>query len=517
MQTGAGTRGAEPLRRFARAVVRAAPLGGFLLLAVVYYVFVVSAGTWTSWHTWTRFYDAQAEGFRRGHLYLPEVPSAALQALANPYDPAKMQVWRWDHVYYQGHFYVYWGLVPALFLAAFKSIFHVRSLVGDEDLVFLFFVGRLIAGTLLIRALAARISPRPRGWAVWLALAVFAIGHPTPYLLARCGVYEGAIVGGACFMLFGLYLSLRGMVADSPRRADPWLAVASVAFGLAGGTRVSLLPTVVALVCFNAVVRWRIDGGDRKRLLPVALASGAPAAALIVGHLVLNRLRFGAWSEFGAHYQLGWPMKVGLRFTIPDLFAYFFCPPTRSCAFPFLFGNWDTTRALSPAWLSWPTDHQTKEPIVGLFAVAAFTWLAMAAAVWAAWAGARRRARVAAQAPRPRPASGWPERWIWGALLIYVVGSAAPLLVLSATTMRYQADFASGILLIATLSGWRLLVTPTSRAGRASVATLYVGLALATVVAGGLFGFTGYFEHFRRNNPALMRRLEKSLSVCPRR
>jgi hypothetical protein len=512
MQTGADPRGVEPLRRLARSAVRAAPIWLFLALVVAFYVFILSAGTWTHWRTWTVFYDAQAEGFRRGHLYLPEVPSAALQALPNPYDPAKMQVWRWDHVYYRGHFYVYWGLVPPLLLAIFKSIFHVKELIGDELVVFAFFVGRLLAGTLLIRALAARAVPRPAGWAAWLALAVFALGHPTPYLLARGGVYEGAIIGGVCFMVAGLYLGLRGISARRPAAADGWLAAASTAFGLAAGCRISLYPAVVALVCFTTWARWRIEGGDRRRLLYVGLAACGPAAALTLAHLFVNHLRFGAWTEFGARYQLGLQLLFGWRFLLPDVFAYFFCPPTHSCVFPFLFGNWNTARALAPAWLTLPVDYQTKEPTIGLLVVAAFAWLALAGLVLAATRRWKRRAGGVAAA---RPAAEvWEGRWISGALVLYTVGSAAPLLVMSGTTMRYEADFASGLLLLAALFGWRLLAAPASRAGRASAGTLYVVLAVGTIVAGGLLGFTGYFEHFKRHNPMLIHELEQALSVC---
>jgi hypothetical protein len=514
-ETGAGRLGAEALGRFARAAGKAAPLCCFLLLVVAAYVFILSAGTWTHWRTWTVFYDAQAEGFRQGHLYLPEVPSAALRALPNPYDPAKMQLWRWDHVYYRGHFYVYWGLFPAVLLAAFKAIFRLRVVIGDDVMVFIFFVGRLFAGTLFIRALAARVDSRPRGWAVWLALAVFALGHPTPYLLARGGVYEGAIIGGVCFMVSGLYLAFRGITGASPGRAGGWLVAASLCFGLAGGTRISLLPTVVVLVCFTAFVRWRIEGGDRGRLLGIALPACAPAALLTLLHLLLNRLRFGAWTEFGARYQLGLPLIFGWRFLLPDLFAYFFCPPTHSCVFPFLFGNWNTARALAPAWLSWPADLQTKEPTIGLFAVGAFAWLSLGGLVLAATR--RWRRRDAGPVAPPPSATAWEGRWIWGALVLYVLGSAAPLLILSGTTMRYEADFASGVLLLATLFGWRLLSAPAARAGRAAAATVYVVLALGTVGASGLLGFTGYFEHFKRHNPALIHKLEAALSVCPRR
>ena len=91
-----------------------APLIGLWLAVAAYYVFVISAGHFTRWHVWSAFYDAQAEGILHGHLYLPEAPSRELMALANPYDLANMPFWRWDHSYYQGHLYLYWGLVPAI-------------------------------------------------------------------------------------------------------------------------------------------------------------------------------------------------------------------------------------------------------------------------------------------------------------------------------------------------------------------------------------------------------------------
>ena len=40
-----------------------------------------------SWVSWSAFHDAQAEGFRTGHLYLREKPSPALVALSDPMNP----------------------------------------------------------------------------------------------------------------------------------------------------------------------------------------------------------------------------------------------------------------------------------------------------------------------------------------------------------------------------------------------------------------------------------------------
>ncbi len=492
---------------------RAVPLACGLAIIVAYYGFVVGAGHATSWFSWSALYDAQAEGLRNGHLYLPEVPSKALQALPDPYNPANMRLWRWDHTYYKGHFYLYWGLVPGLLLAAFKTLFRIPHAVGDDVLTFWFFVGRLFAGTLLIRALArpqAAATTAPPRWAVGLAIAVFALAHPTPYTLNRGAVYEVAIAAGICFMVSALYLGWRGLLATEVRSADRWLAGASLCLGLAAGSRASLLPTMVLLVLWTTFARWRRDGATGARLRTLLPAAAAPAVVMTVGHFVLNHLRYDSWSSFGARYQLGNPLGAGLRFVIPNLYAYLFLPPSHGCGFPFLFTRWNTTRALTPSWLRFPTDYRADEPTIGLVTGALFVALLAAGVVMAV---VRRRAIAAADASRdvePR----WAWRWLWGALALYLLGGAAPPLLVSGATMRYELDFASAATLMAILSGWWLLALPTSRAGRLAARAGYVALALLTLVTGLLLGFGGYFDHFGRHNPALKHRLEQSLNVC---
>ena len=62
--------------------------------------------------------------------------------------------------------------------------------------------------------------------------------------------------------------------------------------------------------------------------------------------------------------------------------------------------------------------------------------------------------------------------WLWAALILYVAGSA-PFLILNVTTMRYEHDFASGVLLLAIFGGWRLLAAPSTARGRRAIAWLY--------------------------------------------
>jgi hypothetical protein len=495
----------------AAAIRRSLPLWLGLAALAGYYAFVVGAGhPPTRWFSWSRLYDAQAEGFRAGHLYLPEQPSAALRALPDPYDPANMRFWRWDHTYFNGHFYLYWGLVPAALLATIKSLFRLRQRIGDEVLTFWMLVGRLVLGSLWLRALAASSRTPPPRWAVGLAIAVFALAHPTPYTLARGAVYEAAITSGVFFMVTGLYLAWRGIAADRAV-AGRWLAAASVSLGLAVGSRPNLLPAAVLVTAWNAFARWRLDGGDARRLARVALAACGPAAAIVLVHLVVNHLRYGDWREFGARFQLGkGPLTVGAQFVPVNLLLYLAVPFERACLFPFLSAPWNGPRGMLPDWVSWPADHRTDEPVVGLLVGAPFTILAVGAGVLASirFLRARRGRRP------PEPAMDWRWRWVWGALGLSLLGSAGPLLMMCATTMRYELDFASFLMLLAILSGWRALSLPRTRTGRLAVGAVYVLLATVTVVIGVLFGFTGYFTHFLRHNPPLLNALARALSVC---
>ncbi|HMF44240.1 MAG TPA: hypothetical protein VKQ32_26390 [Polyangia bacterium] len=506
-----------------RTLRNLAPLCGLWIAVGVYYVFVVSAGHMTRWPAWTGYYETQAQALVSGHIHLLEPPSRALMQLADPWDIGNMPFWRWDHTYFQGHLYIYWGLVPAMIGAAIKVLFHGVT-VGDGALTFGFFMARLIAGTLLIRQVARHTVPRPPRWAVALSMLVFALAHPTPYTLARGGVYEAAIMGAVAFLLIGLCFGYRSLHTRSGPAATACAAAAGIAFGLAGGSRLTQMPTAIALALLTALWYWRRPRGPAEGTpgwIGPSIAVVAPAVAAGFALLVINKVRFGAWTEFGLRYTMTYPKPfLGLRFAVPDLYTHAFAPPRLGCAFPYLTAPWDATRVSAPAWLpiTWPADHYTSEPTLGLLVVAPFMWLALAAPIvaLARWRLTRATATTPATPPSPSASAwGWmtPGRWLWVALAGCLAG-VSPLLLLNVTTMRYQNDYSTTLLLVAIFGGWRLLAAPASARGRRATAWLFGTLAVATIVAGVLLGFTGYFKHFDRHNPLLMHALQAHLGLC---
>ena len=101
-----------------------------------------------------------------------------------------------------------------------------------------------------------------------------------------------------------------------------------------------------------------------------------------------------------------------------------------------------------------------------------------------------------------------------GALAIGSTVAALPALLIFSNSMRYEWDFVSALFLAATLASWWVLRAPRSRAGRIAVSVLVAVLAAASIVAGLLLGFVGYFDNFMRHNPALMMHLKQMFDLC---
>ncbi|HET6149544.1 MAG TPA: hypothetical protein VFH68_18550 [Polyangia bacterium] len=492
---------------------RLVSLFGFLVFVAavtVYYVFVISAGHLTTWPSWTNHYDAQAEGFRAGHLYTTVEASPGLKALTDPLDPKNMPLWRWDYSYYRGRIYIYWGLLPPAILAAVKALFHVQRGVGDDPMVFAFLLVQAIAGALLVRAMARRLLPPPPAWSVGAAMLLIAFAHPTPYLLARGGVYEAAIAGGSAFMVLAFLCIFQSVFATRPPAGLRWLMLGSLCAGFAGASRVSLLPAAATTMTVAALARWRVAGGGWPRLLRLAPLAAAPLMLVTLGHMWLNKLRFDAWTEFGQSYQMGFRwLPFGARFLPANIFVYLFRPASHGCKFPYLTAEWGYPPDLFPGWLSLADEYRVNEPTAGLFLLVPVLWFLLALPLAAAL-GPFDRMTPGAIASDSR----W--RWFLAVLLVAAGGSLAVPLLAGAGTMRYQGDFAPALLLLAVVGAWAWLETTRARrrSARHLAAALLALLAAVSLIVGLLFGFSGYFNHFQRHNPALMQSLHERFDAC---
>src|SRR5690242_17268229 len=163
-----------------RATIVLAVLLPIALVAVVDW-WIVSAGRWRDWPQYTALTDMQADAFRNGRASLLTDPPAELVALPNPYDAKANRAFReqgaHDLALYRGHYYLYWGPVPALLLAAVKRVAPSLAMVGDQYLAYAFALLELLASSALLQLVWRQYLRDAPRW--MLSLAILAAGLTT--------------------------------------------------------------------------------------------------------------------------------------------------------------------------------------------------------------------------------------------------------------------------------------------------------------------------------------------------
>ena len=154
-------------------------------------------------------YGALAHSLLNDRLDLQRDPPAAMAEMQNPYDTAARQSAApdalWDVAYYQGRYYVYFGIVPCLlFQLPFELLTGVPDLPPSLAMIVMAWL-LILAVFGLVRQAAQRWFPSASAAACLLAAAGIAGGSQVYYLLLRPSVYEYAILCGAAFVLLALW------------------------------------------------------------------------------------------------------------------------------------------------------------------------------------------------------------------------------------------------------------------------------------------------------------------------
>src|SRR5678815_2189014 len=76
-------------------------------VTLIVYV-LIATDTFSNSPIHTFSFDSLATAFLKGHAYVDEVPSQALQEAQNPWDKSNTELWHWDYLYFEGRYYLYW-------------------------------------------------------------------------------------------------------------------------------------------------------------------------------------------------------------------------------------------------------------------------------------------------------------------------------------------------------------------------------------------------------------------------
>lgn len=250
-------------------------------------------------------YELTADAILDGHLYIDyDDIDPKLLEMENPYDYeerlAREINYHYDHAFYNGHYYMYFGVVPVFLLfIPFKLIFH-RPLVTFHATQFFVMMG-IIAFFLLFYMLAKKFYKKiPLGTYILVTSAVCLI--TMGYCVQAPALYCTAISGGVCLALWSIMLYCFGVFFAKKE----WVGVLScVLAALAGALAFGCRPTA-ALASFLAIplAIYYAKHYEGKHLILNYVLIALPY--VIVGGLLMayNYARFENPFEFGQAYQL---------------------------------------------------------------------------------------------------------------------------------------------------------------------------------------------------------------------
>ena len=285
------------------------------------------------------------EALENGQTYLLEEPSEKLLSLENPYDTVERssikrgEDYIWDTALYNNHYYVYFGILPALIL--FLPFYIITgTFLKTSVVVLLFSVLSAIMLALIIEYIFKKhFSKLPFKMLVFSEISIL-FGSFLIWINVALRFYEMVNVAGLYFSLQGIYLFLT--IKKGGELSFKKLGLGALCLALAVACRPT---TLIASIIIIPII-WNLfkqKKANKKEVLKLILVVMIPY--IVVGLLLMyyNYIRFGSIFEFGARYQLTMNDMRNLKnrlITIPAGFIYnLFNLPSFIGEFPFMQVN----------------------------------------------------------------------------------------------------------------------------------------------------------------------------------
>lgn len=248
-------------------------------------------------------YELMAESILDGHIDLHYDEEDTLSELDNPYDPAQREgyYYHWDHAYYNGHYYMYFGVAPV-----FLAFLPYRLLTGEALPTYQatgLFAAVFVAGIFALFHLLSKRFFKKLPFSVYLSLSVAVSVMSVWYAAAEPALYCTAITSAIALQVWSLYFFIRAVYVE--RRENRQILLAAVG-ALLGALVFACRPTIALA---NLLVIPMLVTFLRQRRFSWGLLGKLSLAALpylLVGAALMlyNYARFENPFEFGQAYQL---------------------------------------------------------------------------------------------------------------------------------------------------------------------------------------------------------------------
>ncbi len=280
-------------------------------------------------------------------FYLLKEPSEQFLKLENPYDnfmrdtTVKRDVdYKWDTAFYNGHQYIYFGILPLLitFLPFYllTSRYLKISIVVFIFSIFIF----ILLKEILVKILQKYFDNIPFKNIVFF-LIILCSGSLILYANGISRVYELVIIVGLYFVLQGIYFIIKSTEVEEKRYINIFLGCLFLALSVA------CRPTdlLASLLIVPYLLKLFIENikSSKKNLFKLIVSVVIPYIVVGIALMWYNYIRFDNIFEFGAKYQLTIAnMKnLGSRiFAIPvGIMCNLFNVPNFISDFPFIENN----------------------------------------------------------------------------------------------------------------------------------------------------------------------------------
>lgn len=250
-------------------------------------------------------YELMAEAILDGRIEFDYGDDDALSQLENPYDPVARKEARvryhWDHAYYNGHYYMYFGIVPV-----FLVFLPYRVLTGTALTTYhatQIFVTFSVVGIFVLFDLLSKLFFKKLNYGVRLSLSVAFSVMSVWYSAAEPALYCTAITSAIALEVWSLYFFIRAVWGEQKENRQILFAGIGALLGaLAFGCRPPIaLANILVLPMLVVFLKQR---KFTPKLLGKLVLAALPYFAMAIGLMIYNYVRFENPFEFGQAYQL---------------------------------------------------------------------------------------------------------------------------------------------------------------------------------------------------------------------
>ncbi len=292
-------------------------------------------------------YHELARSLSLGKLYVLTEPSEMMKDLeqATVSWSEDTEGILFDYAYFNGHYYVYFGILPCL-------VFYLPYyLLTGKMLANLWVLFILVAVTIpVIHKIYGLLIERfftNASFLIHLILDVITVfGTQMVYSLMEPFAYTVPILMGACLTLWGIYFWMRAAGKDSTEQK--YLFCGSICMALVAACRPTmLLYSFVSVLLFYSVLVKRKKSENtqsKQKILKSWICFALPYIIVAIPLMWYNYARFGSVFDFGMFYNTTSLPSKGLRLYLPEAIArsvweYLLKIPVMSMDFPYLNSN----------------------------------------------------------------------------------------------------------------------------------------------------------------------------------